>query len=119
MSARSKGAKHELEACIDLQRNGYLTFKPQKTSRFGTQDIFNMFDVVAIKKSHVKFVQVKTNSTRGFLKKLKSFVEEHGFFYDVSFELWVRKNKKTDKRTWDVYMVKFLHEEVEVKKYQV
>ena len=119
MSARSTGSLHELEAVKHLKNLGYIPFKPQKTSRFGTQDIFNMFDVVAIKKSHVKFVQVKTNSTRGFLKKLKSFVAEHGFFYDVSFELWVRKNKKTDKRTWDVYMVKFLHEEVEVKKYQV
>jgi len=77
---------------------------PQKVSMYGTQDIFNMFDFVAISPdgSEIDFVQVKTNSTRGFLKKLKEWKEKHKV-KKVKWLLMVRKDARKYKRKWDVY----------------
>jgi len=77
---------------------------PQKVSRYGTQDIFNMFDFVAISPdgSEIDFVQVKTGSTRGFLKKLKDWRETHKV-KKVKWLLMVRKDARKYKRKWDVY----------------
>ena len=77
---------------------------PQKVSKYGTQDIFNMFDFVAISPdgSEIDFVQVKTNSTRGFLKKLKEWRETHKV-KEVKWLLMVRKDARKYKRKWDVY----------------
>jgi len=77
---------------------------PQKVSRYGTQDIFNMFDFVAISPdgSEIDFVQVKTNSTRGFLKKLKEWRETHKV-KKVKWLLMVRKDARKYKRKWNVY----------------
>ncbi|MCD6214466.1 MAG: hypothetical protein J7J46_05780, partial [Candidatus Desulfofervidus sp.] len=74
-----KGYLSELEAVHEYEQRGWLVFKPQKVSKYGTQDIFNMFDFLAISPdgSEIDFVQVKTNSTRGFLKKLKEWRERH------------------------------------------
>ena len=75
----TKGSLHEREAVEEYKKRKWKTFKPQKTSKYGTQDIFNMFDFVAISPdgSEIDFVQVKTKSTRGFLKKLKEWREKH------------------------------------------
>ena len=102
MGARSKGSKHEREAKKELEKNGWTVFKPQKTSKFGTQDIFNMFDIVAIKDNKITFVQVKTGSTAGFLKKLKLWKKKHDI-ENVSWELWVRKDARTGKDKWTKY----------------
>lgn len=105
MSAVAKGSRSERDAKSDLEEEGFIVFKPQKTSRFGTQDIFNMFDIVAIKDSQLRFVQVKTNSTAGFLKKLKKWGPEH-IITNVSWELWVRidQRKNPIKGKWKKYL---------------
>ncbi|MCC7570478.1 hypothetical protein KO465_03980 [Candidatus Micrarchaeota archaeon] len=105
MSSRSKGSKHEREAKQELEEQGWIAFKPQKTSRFGTQDIFNMFDLVAVKENQLKFIQIKTGSTAGFLKKLKKWSAEHSIL-GVSWELWVRKDARLSKTTdkWNKYI---------------
>jgi len=102
MSNVSKGAKHEREAVKQLEEQGWIAFKPQKTSRYGTQDIFNMWDIVAIKKNKLRFVQVKTNSTAGFLKKLNLWKYDHEI-KDVSWELWVRQDLRNNKEKWRKY----------------
>ena len=77
---------------------------PQKTSHFGTQDIFGLFDLVAISPdgSKLHFVQVKTRSTRGFLKKLKEWREKHKV-KKVEWLLIVRLDARKHKRKWKVY----------------
>ena len=79
-------------------------FKPQKTSKYGTQDIFNMFDFVAISPdgSEIDFVQVKTKSTRGFLKKLKEWREKHKV-KRVNWILMVRLDARKYKTKWRRY----------------
>ena len=100
----TKGSLHEREAVEEYKKRGWKVFKPQKTSKYGTQDIFNMFDFVAISPdgSEIDFVQVKTNSTRGFLKKLKEWREKH-VVKKVEWLLMVRVDARKHKTKWKRY----------------
>ncbi len=100
--SRRKGSLHELEGKKELETDEWKVFKPQKTSMFGTQDIFNMFDIVAVKGARLRFVQVKTNSTAGFLKRLTKWRSEHEM-YGVSWELWVRYDARIKDYKWKKY----------------
>lgn len=103
MTARSKGDAHEREAVVLYASLGWTVFRPQKTSMYGTQDIFNMFDFCAVKDDYLHFVQVKTNSTRGFLKKLKAWREAHPI-PGVEWHLWVRIDARTHQgKKWRTY----------------
>ncbi len=102
MTARSKGDLHEREAVEIYTHTGWTVFRPQKTSKYGTQDIFNMFDFCAVKDDYLHFVQVKTNSTRGFLKKLKAWREAHPV-PGVQWVLMVRLDARRHKEKWKVY----------------
>jgi len=95
---------HEREAVQEYEKRGWLVFKPQKVSKFGTQDIFNMFDFLAISPdgSEIDFVQVKTGSTRGFLKKLKDWRERHKV-KKVKWLLMVRMDARKHKTKWKLY----------------
>ena len=100
----TKGSLHEREAVEEYKKRGWKVFKPQKTSKYGTQDIFNMFDFVAISPdgSEIDFVQVKTKSTRGFLKKLKEWREKHKV-KKVNWVLMVRLDARKYKTKWRKY----------------
>ena len=99
-----KGSLHEREAVQEYEHRGWLVYKPQKVSKYGTQDIFNMFDFVAISPdgSEIDFVQVKTKSTRGFLKKLKEWRERHKV-KKVNWLLMVRLDARKYKTKWKRY----------------
>lgn len=68
-----------------FEKLGYaveLTKMPSKFSK--SQDFFGMFDLMAIKKPRtvseykdIVFIQVKSNSTAGALKKVKEWKENH------------------------------------------
>lgn len=102
MTSASKGALHEREAVAEYESMGFTVFKPVRCSRFADKDIFNMFDFVAVKNSEVHFVQIKTNSTRGFLIKLKAWREEHPV-PGVSWLLWVRLDLRKHPEKWKKY----------------
>jgi len=63
-----------------------------------------MFDFVAISPdgSEIDFVQVKTKSTRGFLKKLKEWREKHKV-KKVNWFLMVRLDARKYKTKWRKY----------------
>jgi len=100
----TKGSLHEREAVQEYEQRGWIVYKPQKVSKYGTQDIFNMFDFVAISPdgSEIDFVQVKTNSTRGFLKKLREWREKHKV-KKVEWLLMVRLDARKHKTKWRIY----------------
>jgi Holliday junction resolvase len=62
----SKGTRREREAVELYQRAGFATYRPA-TVRFGENDIFGLFDVLAVSPSHdaVHAVQVKSNRADG------------------------------------------------------
>ena len=102
MSSR-KGYRSQAEAAEEYKKRGWEVFMPPK-SKYSTQDIFGMFDLVAISGdgSEIHFVQVKSNSTRGFLKKLKKWREKH-VVKKVEWRLMVRVDARKHKKKWKVY----------------
>lgn len=65
----SKGSRRERE-CVELwQQAGFATYRPA-TVRFGENDIFGLFDVLAVSPRHdaVHGVQVKSNRATGIQK---------------------------------------------------
>ena len=65
----SKGSRREREAVDLWQRAGFATYRPA-TVRFGENDIFGLFDVLAVSPRHdaVHGVQVKSNRATGIQK---------------------------------------------------
>lgn len=62
----AKGSRRERQ-CVDLyQRAGFATYRPA-TVRFGENDVFGLFDLLAVSPSHgaVHAVQVKSNRAAG------------------------------------------------------
>jgi len=102
----TKGSLHEREAVQEYEALGWTVYRPRKT-RYGTEDIFGMFDLIAISLPspdgcEIHFVQVKTGSTRGFLKKLEDWRENHKV-KKVEWRLMVRLDARKHKRKWKVY----------------
>ncbi len=71
MSNRSKGNYHEKKVADWLKRNGYEVersfgkpvWRPGKGVIFGARDLFNAFDIIAIKKpEEVRFIQVTSGA---------------------------------------------------------
>lgn len=62
----SKGSRREREAVDLYQRAGFATYRPA-TVRFGENDIFGLFDILAVSPAHdsVRAVQVKSNRATG------------------------------------------------------
>ena len=102
MSANSKGALHEREAVAEYESMGYTVFKPVRCSRYADKDIFNMFDFCAVRGSEVHYIQIKTGSTQGFLKKLKAWREDHPVSR-VKWLLWVRMDLRKNDAKWKKY----------------
>jgi hypothetical protein len=62
----SKGDRRERQAVDLLQRGGFATYRPA-TVKFGENDVFGLFDILAVKPDHgaVKAIQVKSNRATG------------------------------------------------------
>lgn len=65
----SKGSRRERELVDLLQKSGMATYRPA-TVRFGENDIFGLFDVLALSPNHenVYAIQVKSNRATGIRK---------------------------------------------------
>ena len=65
MSTRSKGRKNELRARDILVTEGYNVQMAPNPTRWAKQtDLFSLWDLMAIRKTDIRFVQVKTNQKR-------------------------------------------------------
>ena len=61
----SKGTRREQQACEIYENAGYTTYRPA-TVQFGENDVFGLFDVIAVDPSRKpRYVQVKSNGARG------------------------------------------------------
>ena len=91
------GHAAERAAKAELERQGFLVYKAVHT-RFQHEDIFRLFDLIAINKHKVRLVQVKAGGLTNFTRNaIKSFeVPEN-----VSKELW-KKNKFKRKNKWTI-----------------
>ena len=70
MNRVAKGTRNE-KKCADLLKDaGYIIHRTRR-SRFGANDFFNLFDVMAVHplKDHMLFIQVKSNVVSKKVKK--------------------------------------------------
>lgn len=78
----SKGTRREQQCCEIFENAGYMTYRPA-TVRFGENDVFGLFDLVAMKTDAPPwYVQVKSNGAYGieaWCEKVREiFPFEHG-----------------------------------------
>lgn len=89
---RQRGQRIEKLAVEKLKNKKFLVWKPVRV-RFHSQDIFGFFDVVALNKKELKFIQVQKGRKRIYkVKKIFKLPKPK----KISYELWVydEKNKK-------------------------
>lgn len=91
---RAKGRRIELEARKLLEEEGYITDK-KNSSRWQSDDFFEMFDILAIKSNDVRLIQIKSNASDFYKarKEMEIWCDEHKI-EGVSFEIWLRKPRK-------------------------
>lgn len=90
INRRRQGLRIEKLACEELKRQKYLVWKPVRV-RFHSQDIFGVFDVIAISKKELKLIQVQAKRKRPYkTKKIVQLPKPK----KVSFELWIFQPKK-------------------------
>jgi hypothetical protein len=105
-----KGDDAELEAKNILKSQGYRVHK-KVNNRHDRGDMFDLFDLIAIKPGNMRFIQVKSNSTQGALKEISNNVGFIDWDSDlVSVEIWVRydrygyRNQKLTEDGWKVFV---------------
>ena len=102
----------KFEACKVLDAGHFIYWFPPWTiskGKFYRNDIFNVFDVVAIKKNRVVFIQFTTLSNLSHRrKKIQDFVERvanaRGGFPRHGAEIWAWDKKKLSFKVEEVIM---------------
>lgn len=87
---RRQGQKIEKIAFDNLKKKKFLAWKPIRV-KFHSQDIFGCFDIVALNKKELKFIQVQKGRKR-FYKVKKIFKLPRPL--KISYELWVYDDKE-------------------------
>lgn len=99
MNTRAKGRRKENQACTILESMGYVVNMPnpkpkymEYNGRTGYTDFFSLWDIIAIGKTDIRLIQVKTNKGQTYGKKLaphRAFVVPSG----VKKECWVMRDR--------------------------
>ena len=92
MNTRAKGNRIERKAVEALESLGFLVYRVRGSSnRFNqNNDIFGMFDLLAVKPNETMLVQVKSSQK----PSLKPFAEFKVKYPQFNVEIWVWKNRK-------------------------
>ncbi len=97
LQRRKRGQKIEKIAFDILRKKRYLVWKPAKV-RFHSQDIFGLFDLIALNKKELKLIQVQKDRKRPYkVKKIFKLPKPK----KVSYELWVFDNKSKKFKIYD------------------
>ena len=91
INVTQKGNRQVLKVIKRLTAEGWLVEKVEKTGKFiKVKDLFSLWDVMAIKKSRTKLIQVKSNR-KPVLKKFEEFKES---FPQFECEIWIWEDRK-------------------------
>jgi len=87
MSNISKGDNAVLRAQRELEFRGYMVEKVKKV-RWSPQDFFSLFDLIAIKPTHVRFIQVSNSPMYDRPVAYKRKLKEFPLIDNTSKEYW-------------------------------
>lgn len=82
---RKVGQKIEKIAFDELKRKKFLVWKPARV-KFHSQDIFGLFDIIALNKKELKLIQVQKERLRPYkIKRIFKLPRPK----KVNYEVWV------------------------------
>lgn len=92
---RRKGNRSRLLAIKELEEDGWLVDVVEKTSRYAkNKDLFDLFDLIAIKKGVIQLIQISTNTNHPH-KAYSEFNEKYGNPH-LLISQWVKKDYKKE-----------------------
>ena len=93
MNTYQKGNRRELEARKQLEAQGYLVERKNR-SKYASPDLFGVFDLLAIKGGEVLLIQVKSNRSDFYKsrKQISDWIKQTGI--TVQCQLWLKENNK-------------------------
>ena len=93
MNRVHKGNRRELEARKMLEADGFLVDKKPRT-KYQSPDLFGTFDLIALKGSPVRFIQVKSNKSDFYKarKEVRSWMCLNNC--TLPCEVWLKENNK-------------------------
>ncbi|MCS7200566.1 MAG: hypothetical protein NZ822_00185 [Patescibacteria group bacterium] len=86
---RKRGQRVEKLAFDKLKREKFLVWKPAKV-RFHSQDIFGLFDIIALNRKELRLIQVQMDRKR---KYKAGRIFKLPVARKISYELWVYDSK--------------------------
>jgi len=96
LNSRAKGNRLELKAVDLLASEGWSVYRVPPSRMFQLcQDIFNLWDILAMKEGKVRLIQVRSNRTKD-ISEHRKFAELNRHD-NLSYEVWVWK----DRLGWD------------------
>jgi len=99
MNTYQKGMRTVKKGRKLLESQGWVTSDVETRSRYKKEDMFGLFDVIAIKPNRTKLIQFKTNS-KPTMKKYIEFSKKYPQF-EVEAWCWY------DRKGWDVNICSF------------
>lgn len=97
VNTRAKGRRNEFRCRDALVALGYVVELSRPSSRFQVQnDLWGLWDCVAIRHDGIRCIQVKTNHTapREWVERAKSWLCPP----NVTKELWIYKDREAEPR---------------------
>ena len=77
MNTTKKGTAAEVEYAEMKRQEGYLSFVRARRTRFGSYDLWNLFDVMSMDINGIELAQIKTNKSRNSQKLIKAWMQEN------------------------------------------
>lgn len=96
VNTRKKGYAAEKEVMDYNRSQGFVVYRPPATM-YGTNDLFNLFDLLSKKKNSSVYAQIKNYSSPSVSSALLAQIADFACKYSSSsdsFELWIRHKAK-------------------------
>jgi len=97
MNTYQKGMRTVKKGRTLLESKGWKTADVETRSRFKKEDLFSLFDVMAIKPGKTKLIQFKTNSK----PSMNKYIDFSRTYPQFEVEVWTWY----DRKGWDITLV--------------
>jgi len=96
MNTRRKGRRNEYRCKEALESDGWKVLLTPPPARFKKeQDLFGLFDMIAVKGKEIRFIQVKTNRD-GTGVQWKQEAKQYSLITASCVEIWIYHDRERD-----------------------
>ena len=98
MNTRRKGRRNEYRCKEALEADGWKVLLTPPPARFKKeQDLFGLFDMIAVKGNKIRFIQVKTNRD-GTGVQWKHEAKQYSLIKASCAEIWIYTDREKEPR---------------------